>query len=285
MRRPGEARSSRLQNIEDKPVSDKVVETLLGVEVKTPNWQTVFPTVRDGKAGSSPLLVQVPGSRVKAHLKLSVRKEDFPFEGWSFVIPDLDLEPGKIAGSNMTINKPDGKARMLRIPLYGELSGDGWKLTFVTSVSDPWDAITLDKFKVSRPLDNPLSKQGKIGYIKYEQILKPANDQLIDGPMEHGRFAFAPLYSDVASEGKVIYGITIVKAKSPVMARFQFSGNCLFYVNGKIIGTTLGRGQWGFVCLQEGENKVEMIMLPSKRDEWRFGLPRIMWLEKAMIIE
>jgi len=70
-----------------------------------------------------------------------------------------------------------------------------------------------------------------------------------------------------------------------VMARFQFSGNCLLFVNGKIIGTTLGRGQWGFASLQDGENKVEILMLPSKRDEWRFGLPKITWVEKAMVIE
>ena len=208
----------------DKPISDKVVETLLGVKVLAPNWQTAYSTVRDGKAGSRPLLIRAAGSRVKAHLKLSVRPEDFPFEGWSFAIPDSDLEPGKSVDLNATITKPEGKARMLSIPLYGELSGTGWKLTFTTSVTDVWDTITLDRFKVSQPLENPLGKQGRIGYIKYEQIPKPAKDQLIDGPMEFGRFAFAPLYADAASEGKIIYGTATLKAKSQVKVKFQISG-------------------------------------------------------------
>ena len=268
-----------------KSISEKVAETLLGIKVLTPNWRTAFPTVRDGKAGSSPLLIRAGGSRVKAHLKLSVRPADFPYEGWSFAIPESDLEPGKIVDLNATITKPEGKARMLSIPLYGELSGAGWKLTFTTAAADPWDFITLDKFKVSQPLENPLGKQSRIGYIKYAQIPKPAKDQLIDGPMEFGRFAFASLYAGEAGDGKLVYGTTTLKAKSPVTVRFQFSGNSLFFVNGKIVGTTLSRGQWGFVRLEEGENTVEVIMLPLKRDEWRFGLPRITWVEKAMAFE
>lgn len=268
-----------------KPVSDKVAEILLGVRIQTPNWQTAYSTVRDGRAGISPLLIQIPGSRVKAHLKLSVRKEDFPCEGWSFTIPECDLAPGTNADMNATITKPEGRARMLRIPLYGELSGDGWKLAFTTTAADAWDYITLDKFKVSQPFENPLGKQSRIGYIKYAQIPKQAKEQLIDGPMDHGRFAFASMYADAASEGKIIYGTTTLKAKSPVKVKFQFSGNCVVFVNGKVVGTTLGRGQWGFVCLEEGENNVEMLMLPLKKDEWRFGLPRITWVEKAMVLE
>jgi hypothetical protein len=76
-----------------------------------------------------------------------------------------------------------------------------------------------------------------------------------------------------------------LKAKSPVKVKFQFADNSLFFVNGRIVGTTLGRGQWGFVRLEEGENKIELIMLPSKRDAWRVGLPRITWVEKAMALE
>jgi len=158
-------------------------------------------------------------------------------------------------------------------------------LTPEERAADPWDAIVLEKFKVSQALENPLGKQRRLGYIKYEQIPKPQVDRLVDGPMESGRFAFASLYADAASEGKVIYGTTTLKAKSPITVKFEFSGNCLFFVNGKIVGTTLGRGQWGFARLEEGENKIEMIMLPSKRDEWRFGLPRITWVEKVMVLE
>ena len=268
-----------------KPVSDKIAETLLGVKVLAPNWQTAYPTVRDGRAGSCPLLIRIPGSRVKAHLKLSVRPEDFPLEGWSFAIPEGDLEPGKLVDLRATVTKPEGRARMLRIPLYGDLSGAGWKLAFMATAADPWDAITLDRFKVSRSLENPLGKQGRMGYIKYEQIPKPAKDQLIDGPMEFGRFALASLYADAASEGKMIYATTTLKAKSPVQVKFEFSGNSLLFVNGKVVGTILARGQWGFVRLDEGENKVEMLMLPSKREGWRFGLPRITWVEKAMVLE
>lgn len=268
-----------------KPISDKLAETLMGIQVQTPNWQTAYSTIRDGRAGTSSLLLRIPNSRIKAHLKLSVRQEDFPFEGWSFVIPELDLEPGKSADFNATITKPEGRARMLRIPLCGELSGDDWKLTFTTTTSDPWDTITLDKFKVSQPFDNPLGRQVRLGYIKYEQIPMAVKDQLVDAVTEFGRFAFASSYADPANEGKIIYGITTLKAKGPVTVRFQFGGNCLVFVNGKVVGTTLGRGQWGFVRLEEGENKVETLMLPAKRDEWRFGLPKITWAEKAMVIE
>ena len=268
-----------------KPISDKVAETLLGLKVVTPNWQTAYSTIRDGRAGSCPLLIRAAGSRVKARLKLSVRPEDFPLDGWSFAIPDSDLEPGRNVDLNATITKSEGKARMLSIPLYGELFGAGWKLVFTTTMADTWDAMTLDKFKVSQPLANPLGKQSRIGYIKYEQIPKPPKDQLVDGPMESGRFAFASLYSGAGSEGKIMYGTTTLKAKSPVKVKFQFSDNSLFFVNGKIVGTTLSRGQWVFVHLEEGDNKVEMIMLPSKRDGWRFGLPRITWVEKAMVLE
>ena len=268
-----------------KPISDKMAETLLGLKILTPNWQTAYPTVRDGRAGSSPLLIRAVGSRVKAHLKLSVRPEDFPPQGWSFAIPEFDLEPGQAISLNATITKPAGRAHMLIIPLYGELSGAGWKLAFTTTAADSSDGITLDKFKVSQPLANPLGKQSRMGYIKYEQIPKSAAAELIDAPLEFGRLAFASLYADAANEGKLIYGTTTVKATGPVKVRFQFSENSLFFVNGKIVGTTLGRGQWGFVRLEEGENKVEVIMLPAKRNQWRCGLPHITWAEKPLLLE
>lgn len=268
-----------------KPISDKVAETLLGLQIQTPNWQTINPTIRNIIAGTGSLLIRVPKSRVKAHLKLSVRPQDFPFEGWSFMIPEFDLEPGKNVDLNATITKPEVKVAMLRIPLYSELSGDGWKLNFMTTTADSRDAITMDKFKISQPLDNPLSKQSSLGYIKYENIPKPAKDQLVDASTQSGSFVFDSLYADPANAGKVIYATTTLKAKSPVTVRFQYSQNCLFFVNGKTVGTTLGRGQWGFVRLAEGENKVEMLMLPSKVNRWRFGLPQITWVEKTMVIE
>jgi hypothetical protein len=274
-----------IQTNAGKPVTDKVVETLLGVKVLTPNWQATYPTVRDGKAGEAALLLRVASSRVRAHLKLVARHEDLPADGWSFAIPDCDLEPGKLADMHATLTKPAGKAHMLRIGLQGELTGAGWKLAFSTTINDPWDVITLDQFKVSRPLPNPLRNQSGMGYIKYEQIPKPTGDQLSDAPMESGRMNFASFYTDAADAGKIVYAVKTLTAKAPVQAKFEFSSNCLLFVNGAIVGTTLGRGQWGFANLQPGENKVELIILPAKRDGWHCGLPRIAWVDKAMMLE
>jgi len=93
------------------------------------------------------------------------------------------------------------------------------------------------------------------------------------------------MFADAADEGKLVYGVATVKAKSPVTVKLQFGSNTLLYVNGKVVGTTLGRGQWGFARLVEGDNKVEMVMLPAKRSEWRMSFPRITWVEKAMVVE
>lgn len=281
----------------DKSVSDKLAEVLLGLQIQEPNWQAMYSNTRDGRAGNSPLLIRVTDSRVKAHMKLSLRSEDFPLDGWIFKIPESDLEPGKSTEFNSTITKPEGKASMLKIPLNGEITGDGWKLQFTKTIVDSYDKISLEKFKFSRPMDNLVSNQltnnmdnpGQIpqirlGYIKYEDIIKPDINQLIDASVTSGGFNFEPLYSGTGNEGKLIYGITTLKAKSPVTAKFEFSRNCLLFVNGKIVGTNLGRGQWGFIRLEEGDNKVEMIILPIKNNNWHFGFPVITWIEKNDLV-
>ncbi|MDA3924311.1 MAG: hypothetical protein PF904_06420 [Kiritimatiellae bacterium] len=266
-------------------VPNRIIEALMGVEIQTPNWRTADSIIRAGGSGSSQLMLRVPDSRFKSCLKLSVKPGDLPTDEWSFTIPQLNLEPGKSIDINATLSKPAGKAQMLRVPLQGELSGDGWKVRFTTTIANRWNAISLDKFKISKPLDNPLGRQSKLGYIKYQSIPKAAKEQLSDAPTEKGRFVFASLYSDASNAGKVLYGITILNAKIAGSVRFQFNRNCLFFVNGNITGTTLGRGQWGFASLDAGENKIEMLMLPSKRDGWKFGIPRITWVENTMMIE
>ena len=122
-------------------------------------------------------------------------------------------------------------------------------------------------FRVSRPLPNPCAK-GTLGYIPYSQIPRPADDQLVAAPTEFGRFAFASLYQGETTEktelnGAILYGKTVLRAREPVKIKLLFSNDSLVFVNGQILGTTLGRGQWGFANLQEGDNLVELIMLPS----------------------
>ena len=172
---------------------------------------------------------------------------------------------------------------MLRVPLTAELSGDGWKLTFETTLADPSGQVTLQQFKVSRPFDNPLGKTSRLGYVPCAAIPKPAGDQLVDGQTQSGSLSLKSLYADRANEGKVVYGTTTLTVESPVTVKFEFGRNCLFYVNGKSVGTTLGRGQWGFVRLEQGENRLEMLMRPTKDDDWRIALPRITWIEKTTV--
>jgi len=266
-------------------VSEKIVETLLGISIQTPNWRTAYPVTQGSRAASAPLMIRIPLSRVKATLKLSFQPSEFPLEGWSLTIPELNLEPGRLVDVNATITRPEGPIRFPKFPLLGELTGDGWKLNFTTSLSDPWEALAIDGFKVSSPFDNPMGKQSQLGYVQYNQLPKVAADQLVDAPTRNGRFDFESFFSEPQNEGKVIYGAAMLKIRNPVKVRFEFSRNCLLFVNGKIVGTTLGRGQWGFVSLQEGENKVEVLMLPAKRDEWKFGIPRIKWAEEIMVFE
>lgn len=270
--------------LKGRPVPLEALQQLLGLNVLTPNWQTAYPVLRDGQAGTRPLMVRAVNSQVAAHLTLSIRPEDLPGPGWTFEIPEFDLQPGTTVDGNGQITKPAGAARLVRFPLLGKLSGDGWELLFHTTVFDPYDQIALSAFRVSRPLPNPCVK-GTLGYIPYSQIPRPAEDQLVEAPTEFGRFAFASLYrgggADKAHlDGAVLYGKTVLQAREPVKIKLLFSNQCLVFINGKILGTTLGRGQWGFANLQEGDNLIELIMMPSARDEYRFGLPRIVWASR-----
>ena len=269
----------------ENSISDKVVETLLGFKVETPNWRTVDAITLGTKAAEAPLQINISNCRIKSTLKLALQSGDSKLEGWTFTLPEIKLEPGKSIGQNATIAKPDGHLRMVKIPLVGKLTGDGWKLSFTTSISDRWETLPLDKFRISKPLDNPLGKQSHIGYIKHSQMPKVAADQLIEAPTEHGRFAFAELYKDAADKGKLIYGTTTLKLKNEVKVRFEFNRNALLYVNGRIVGTTLSRGQWGFVTLQAGENRIETLMQPSSRDKWKFSIPSIKWADQPLELE
>ncbi len=267
-----------------RPIPLEALQQLLGLNVLTPNWQTAFPILRDGQAGTRPLLVRVANRKVATHLALSIPAADLPGPSWAFDIPEFDLQPGTTVDKNAQITKPAGAARLVRFPLLGTLTGDGWELQFSTTVFDPYDQIALGSFRVSRPLPNPCAK-GTLGYIPYAQIPRPADDQLVAAPTEFGRFAFASLYQGESSEktsldGAILYGKTVLRVREPVKIKLSFSNYCLVFVNGQILGTTLGRGQWGFANLQEGDNLIELIMLPSARDEYRFGLPRIVWASR-----
>lgn len=172
----------------------------------------------------------------------------------------------------------------MRFPLVGRLSGNGWELLFSTTAFDPYDQIALSAFRVSRPLPHPCA-EGTLGYIPYSPIPRPADDQLVDAPTESGRFAFASLYQGEKTEkagldGTILYGKTVVRARARVKIKRLFSNPCLVFVTGQILGTTLGRGQGGFANLREGENLIELSMLPSARDEYRFGPPRIVWASR-----
>jgi hypothetical protein len=270
--------------LQGRPIPLEAVQQLLGLNVLLPNWQTAFPILRDGQAGSRPLLVRAVNRKVAAKLTLSIRSDDLPAPGWTLEIPEFDLQPGTTVDKNAQIAKPEGAIRFARFPLVGRLSGDGWDLRFTTTVFDPYDQIALSAFRVSRPLPNPCAT-GTLGYIPYAQIPRPADDQLVDAPTASGRFAFASLYQGEKTEkagldAAILYGKTVLRAREPVRIKLLFSNHCLVYVNGQILGTTLGRGQWGFAKLQEGENLIELIMMPSARDEYRFGLPRIVWASR-----
>ncbi len=270
--------------LKGRPIPLEAIQQLLGLNVLTPNWQTAVPILRDGQAGTRPLLVRAVSRKVAARLRLSIQADALPGPDWAFDIPEFDLKPGTTADANAKITKPEGAARFVRFPLLGKLSGDGWELPFHTTVFDPYDQITLSAFRVSRPLPNPCAK-GTLGYIPYSQIPRPADEQLADAPTESGRFAFASLYQGEKSEkagldGAILYGKAVLRAREPVKIKLLFSNHCLVFINGKVLGTTLGRGQWGFANLQKGENLIELIMLPSARDEYRFGLPRIVWASR-----
>ena len=286
----------------DKIFPDKLIEALTGIQMHTPDWKPMYSILREGNAGSSSLIISTPNCKVNAHLKLSLHPDDFSFEGWSFTFPESDLIPGKNTQLKAAISKPEGKMRLLRIPLLGELSGDGWKLNFTTEITDRWEKFYLDNFMISQPIDNPLNSQNdklgyiqytgdsrnvqdRLGYLRYEDIPKPAKNKLSKSSIKSGKIDLAALFNGKNNIGRIIYGITSVKSNSPVTVRFEFSRNCLFYVNGKIIGTTLGRGQWGFVRLEEGENKVEMLMISNEDNKWQFDLPAITWIEKTGAVE
>ena len=265
-----------------KTVSADLVRTLLGLWIEAPNWGTAAETIREGKAGRSPLLVRAAGSRVAGTLTLSVPLADFPVDGWSFELPKLAVAPGKEAGNNAAITKPAGSARLLRIPVHCELAGNGWNLGFETELFDRWDCIPFEKSRVSRPFENPLGAGKRLGYIPYDRLPKPSDAVPGGVAVDRDRLLFEPLFADSATEGQVVYATTSFRAASSTLARFEFDRDCLLFVNGQVIGTTLPRGQWGCIRLQEGENRIELLIQPQKRADWKVRVPRVTWIEKPL---
>jgi hypothetical protein len=285
------------KHLAGKPVPGEIVEVLFGLDIRPARWQDLNSILHDGDLGTGSLPLHISGTRLRVHLKLSFRQEKITRDGWKIQVAEANLKPGKLTETKMMITKPARKVFMFRIPLTGELNGNGWTLNFSTELHDPQDRIILDKFRVSQPFDNPdglltgintNSGQSriKLGYISYERIPETVKSQLAEASHESNTLSFDALYSGREQEGKIIYGIHILKASNPVNAKFEFSKkNCLLFVNGKIVGTTLGRGQWGFVQLEKGENKIEMIMMPQEKNNWRVGLPSITWIEDPLAIE
>ena len=291
-------------------VSAEIAQTLTGLTIQFPNWATTYWTLRDGKEGTCWLLTRPYYCALPAHLKLSIPEEWFPLaseaNGWKFEFAEYDLEPGKTpVDINAKITKPAGVTRLLRFPLRAELTGadsDGkpWSLTFEQTISDPYDSIPISGFRVSKPLDNPLNRtQGvsqKLGYIPYNLIPQPQPEELVDAPTEFGRFAFASLFAPqeqadpqtkqpteskpTNSDGQLIYGTSTLKVSESTKIQVRFDSNFLLYVNGEVAGTTLSHGQWGFVQLNAGENRIEFLSLPLPRGEFRVSIPTILWAER-----
>ncbi len=271
-------------NHADKPLPPEVVENLLGVFVSPANWRPLAPLLREGRAGSAGLYTVVRDScRVRAKLTMEVRPEDFPHEGWEFNFPEFAIEPGKVIAQNITLTKPEGEARFVSIPVTCTLIGDGWKLKFLKEFADPWETLTLTGWHVApTPLDNPGGAAGsRIAYVAHKDLPKVSADSLVPCVLQHGRLALGSLYQE-ADDGKLAYAVSHIQARRRKNVRFAFGRNCLLYVNGGIVGTAQGRGQWGFVELQEGDNVVELLALPSRREEYRVSLPRITHIEDAM---
>ena len=302
------------------PVSAEIAEFLTGLKIQFPNWATTYWTIRDGKAGTCWLLPRPYFCTLKAHLKITVPEDWFPLAseqgGWKFVFPEYDLIPGETSrDENAQITKPSGVTRLLRFPLKAELTGTGsdgkpWSLTFQQTIFDPHDSIPLEGFRVSRPLNNPLNRvQGvsqKLGYIPYSQIPKPNDADLVAAPTEFGRFAFVSLYEPIETaketaetaetagaakkpipenpDAQLIYGVSVLNVSAATKVKIRFGGNFLLYVNGEIVGTTLQRGQWGFACLNEGENRIEFLTLPTGREEFRGTIPSILWADRPELL-
>ncbi len=291
----GKAVEAFAKHLAGKPVPGEIAELLLGFDIRPTNWQDLNSILHEGEPGTGYLPVHISGNKIMAHLKLSFRQDKITQDGWKLKVAEANLKPGELTEMKMMITKPAGKVFMFRIPLTGELNGNGWALNFTTELYDPQDRIILDKFRVSRPFENPddlltgtNTNNGrsriKLGYLPYDRIPETVKSDLVEASPESNTLFFDAFYSGRKQDGMIIYGINLLTASSPVNARFEFSSNCLLYVNGKIVGTTLRHGQWGFAQLEKGENKIEMIMMPLEGNNWRIGLPSITWIEDPLAI-
>ncbi|MDO4574126.1 MAG: hypothetical protein Q4D98_02810 [Planctomycetia bacterium] len=264
-----------------KRLTAECVANLTGMVVRTVNWTSLEPLMKHGQAGKAGLYLSVSSNcSVAGKWTAEVRPEDFPVEGWKFTYPEATLEPGKEFSQNLMVEKPEGKARFVAIPVTFTLSGDGWTLSWLQKLENPWENMPLESWQVSpTPFLGPNGTMTKMGYVPYEKL--PPSPTLVPAILERGMFQFTPFFKP-QDDGKLLYAVTKIVAKRPIRVRFQYDACGLLYVNGKLLGTAQNRGSWGFITLREGENRVEWLLLPNRRHTNGIPLPRITWAENVL---
>ncbi len=265
-----------------KPVSAEVVDVLLGAVPQTPNWSTTDKFLKNGDEGKFPLLLRVlDNARIPVSITLAPEPGWLP-DGWTFEVSKFNTEPGKHCDRLAVITKPAGKTPLLAIPLRGEISGKDWKLPFTMTLKDRGAVQFVGDWLVAGPIPNTTGKNmDSIFELPKLKIDPKGKFKTVDGegswtpcPLEGGRLDFGKRFG--LDTDAVVYAISAVEAKRPIQVRFSYTNNCLLYVNSNPVGTTLGRGQWGCVNLNEGINTLMLVSIgDKKRKEWKVGQAEI----------
>ncbi len=261
----------------DKPVRYEAFSSLLGITIEAPNWRSTDKIFSDGEAGSAQLLITAASSYLPG--KLEIKPGTVP--GWTVSIGDLIIEAGKGGRSFASFTKPAGKPGSFTLPLHCIMIGKDWKLVFDTDLKsyDANSRIPITDFLVAGPFAN---KSGK----NIDSTVHPPELKLdVTGEFEtrDGKRGWVQAKADKSgsidlskvfktSPQSVAYAVAVLRAAKPIQIRLRFSGpGMLCYLNGTEVGTVLGRGQWGCVTLNKGDNRLMMISTNDGSPDWKLN--------------
>jgi hypothetical protein len=261
----------------DKPVSNEVVSSLLGLTLETPNWRSTDKIFSDGEAGSAQLLLNSAPSYLPC--KVEITAGTIP--GWTISAGAMNMETDKPGRSFISFTKPAGKTGSFALPLHCTALGKEWKLAFDTDLKsyDANSRIPITDFLVAGPFAN---KSGKnIDSTVHPPELKldvTAELETRDGKRgwlqtkadKSGSLDLSKVFKTTPQS--VAYAVAVLRATKPIQIRLRYTGpGMLCYLNGTEVGTVQGRGQWGCVTLNKGDNQLMLVSTNDGNPDWKLS--------------
>ncbi|HQA38491.1 MAG TPA: right-handed parallel beta-helix repeat-containing protein [Kiritimatiellia bacterium] len=233
-----------------------LADALLGAAVKVRDWDAgVTRALADAASRTVDLPLEVTAARGAPSTFCRVDVD--PVEGWTFEAAEQTLKPGGTVTLAVRAQTAAGPKGFFALPVVCTFSGDGWRIR--TRHALPLlTEHRLCQWVAAGPFEGAVPKGS--GNRPW---------QVLTNATVHGEMPLGAVFGP-RKPGQSAVACAVLRVARPVSLTLHVRGPVRLFVDGRRVGTSMPRGEWGSVLLEPGDRVLRAEVPPETKGEWTF---------------